>query len=231
MSLNRVTLMGHLGRDPEVRYSSRTGAKMVTLSLATSSPRWTDKDTGEIHEEMVQWHRVLMLGRAADVADKYLRKGSQAYIEGQLSYRKYTDKEGIERYVTDIRSFDLQLLGSKPSDAVAAGEASPTDSGGAAQSQPVVPEPNPEPSVPAVDSDPADSDGAAPATQSAPSVQASAVLDAVQSSLMVPESSMTAAPESDPELSSTPKKLSRRKQVPMVPESNPADTGSDDIPY
>ena len=201
MSLNRVTLMGHLGRDPETRYSSRTGAKMVTLSLATSSPRWTDKDTGEIHEEVVQWHRVLMLGRAADVADKYLRKGSQAYIEGQLSYRKYTDKEGIERYVTDIRSFDLQLLGSKPSDAVAAGEASP-----------------------------ADSDGAAPATQSAPSVQASAVLDAVQSSLMVPESSMTAAPESDPELSSTPKKLSRRKQVPMVPESNPADTGSDDIP-
>ena len=99
-SVNKVTLVGNLGRDPEVR-STQDGAKIVQLSLATSD-RWKDRNTGE-QRERTEWHRVVIfnenLGR---IAEQYLRKGSTCYIEGQLQTRKWTDNQGVEKYTTEV---------------------------------------------------------------------------------------------------------------------------------
>jgi single-strand DNA-binding protein len=106
--VNKVILVGTLGNDPETRYSANGGA-ITSLSLATNES-WTDKATGE-KQERTEWHRVKLFGRLAEIAGEYLRKGRQAYIEGKLRTDKYTDKDGIERYSTNIVADELQLLG------------------------------------------------------------------------------------------------------------------------
>lgn len=99
-SVNKVILIGNLGRDPEVR-STQDGAKIVQLSLATSES-WKDRATGE-RRERTEWHRVVIFNeRLAEIAEQYLRKGSKIYIEGQLQTRKWQDKEGQDRYTTEI---------------------------------------------------------------------------------------------------------------------------------
>jgi len=99
-SVNKVILVGNLGRDPETR-TTQDGVKIVNLSLATSE-QWKDRDTQE-RKERTEWHRVVIFNeKLAEVADKYLRKGSKIYIEGQLQTRKWTDQSGQERYTTEI---------------------------------------------------------------------------------------------------------------------------------
>jgi single-strand DNA-binding protein len=99
-SVNKVILVGNLGRDPEVR-SLQSGDKVVNLSVATSE-RWKDKNTGEPREK-TEWHRVVIFNdRLGDVAEKYLRKGSKVYVEGQLQTRKWTDNSGVEKYTTEV---------------------------------------------------------------------------------------------------------------------------------
>ena len=99
-SVNKVILIGNLGRDPEVR-SMSSGDPVVNLSLATSE-RWKDKSSGE-QREKTEWHRVVIFDeRLCDVAQKYLRKGSKIYIEGQLQTRKWTDQQGVEKYSTEV---------------------------------------------------------------------------------------------------------------------------------
>lgn len=99
-SVNKVILVGNLGRDPEVR-STQSGSKIVTLTLATSDS-WNDRQTGE-RKEQTEWHRVVIFNdRLADVAEKYLRKGRKVFIEGVLKTRKWTDQQGMERYTTEV---------------------------------------------------------------------------------------------------------------------------------
>jgi single-strand DNA-binding protein len=99
-SLNKVTLIGHLGRDPETR-TMNSGDRVVNMSIATSE-RWRDKASGEL-KERTEWHRVTIFNdKLADVAEKYLRKGSSVYLEGQLQTRKWTDQQGQEKYTTEI---------------------------------------------------------------------------------------------------------------------------------
>jgi single-strand DNA-binding protein len=99
-SVNKVILVGNLGRDPEVR-STQDGMKIVNLNLATSES-WRDKASGE-RKEKTEWHRVVIFNeRLAEVAEKYLKKGSKVYVEGQLQTRKWTDKEGAEKYSTEV---------------------------------------------------------------------------------------------------------------------------------
>lgn len=115
-SVNKVILIGNLGRDPEMRYMP-SGDAMATISVATTYS-WKDKSTGE-KKETTEWHRVVFFGKSAEIAGHYLRKGSSVYVEGSLRTRKYTDKDGIEKYATDVRSDKLEMLGGKPSDAQA----------------------------------------------------------------------------------------------------------------
>ena len=108
-SVNKVILLGNLGRDPETRYT--TGGDAVTnLSVATSE-QWKDKN-GE-KQERTEWHRVVLFGRQAEVAGEYLKKGRSVYIEGRLQTRKYTDKDGVEKQSTDIIATEMQLLGGR----------------------------------------------------------------------------------------------------------------------
>ena len=114
-SVNKVILLGNLGRDPEVT-STQDGMKIVRLSIATSD-RWKDKNTGE-QREKTEWHRVVIFNdNIANLAEQYLRKGSSVYVEGQLQTRKWTDQEGIEKYTTEIvlqrYRGELTLLGSR----------------------------------------------------------------------------------------------------------------------
>jgi len=106
--VNKVILIGTCGADPETRYGTNSNA-ITTLRLATNES-WTDKATGE-KQERTEWHRVKLFGRTAEIASEYLRKGKSVYIEGKLRTDKYTDKDGIERYSTDIVGDELQLLG------------------------------------------------------------------------------------------------------------------------
>jgi len=106
-SVNKVILLGNLGRDPETRYT--TGGDAVTnLNIATSE-QWKDK-SGE-KQERTEWHRVVLFGRQAEVAGEYLKKGRSVYIEGRLQTRKYTDKDGVEKYSTEIVADRMQLIG------------------------------------------------------------------------------------------------------------------------
>ena len=106
--VNKVILIGNCGSDPETRYGAN-GTPITTLKLATNES-WKDKATGEM-QERTEWHRVKLFGRLAEIASEYLRKGRSVYIEGKLSTSKYTDKDGIERYTTDIIGDEIQLLG------------------------------------------------------------------------------------------------------------------------
>ena len=110
-SVNKVILVGNLGRDPETRYMP-DGAAITNVSIATSF-RWTDKASGEKKEE-TEWHRVMFRGKLAETAGEYLKKGSQVYVEGRLRTRKWQDKEGRDRYTTEIVADAMQMLGSRP---------------------------------------------------------------------------------------------------------------------
>jgi single-strand DNA-binding protein len=106
--INKVILVGNLGADPEVRYTG-SGTAIATLSVATAE-QWTDKQSGQ-KQERTEWHRVKLFGRLAEIAGEYLKKGRQVYVEGSLRTDKYTGKDGVERYTTDIIASDLQMLG------------------------------------------------------------------------------------------------------------------------
>lgn len=107
-SVNKAIIVGHLGRDPETRYAP-SGDAITNISIATTDT-WKDKATGE-KREATEWHRVAFFGRLAEIAGEYLHKGSQVYIEGRLRTRKWQDKDGQDRYVTEIRADTLQMLG------------------------------------------------------------------------------------------------------------------------
>lgn len=109
-SVNRVTLIGNLGKDPETRYLP-SGDAVTNITVATTD-KWKDKQSGEAREA-TEWHKVSFFGKLAEIAGQYLLKGSQVYIEGKLQTRKYTDKDGVEKYSTEIKAETLQMLGSK----------------------------------------------------------------------------------------------------------------------
>src|SRR5690625_3658623 len=109
-SVNKVIVLGNLGRDPEVRYSAE-GSAVCNLSVATSF-NWRDRNTGERREE-TEWHRIVMFGRLAEIAGEYLRKGRPVYIEGRLRTRKWPGQDGVERYTTDIVAEQMQMLGGR----------------------------------------------------------------------------------------------------------------------
>ena len=106
--INKVILVGNLGADPETRYTPG-GTAITSIRIATSES-WKDKQTGE-RQERTEWHRVKFFGRLAEIAGEYLKKGRQVYIEGSLRTDKYTDKDGIERYTTDVIANEMQMLG------------------------------------------------------------------------------------------------------------------------
>lgn len=109
-SLNKVILIGNLGRDPETRYMP-SGDAICNVTIATTET-WKDKASGE-RREATEWHRVVFFGRLAEIAAQYLRKGSQVYVEGRLQTRKWQDKEGQERYTTEIRADEMKMLGRR----------------------------------------------------------------------------------------------------------------------
>lgn len=109
-SVNKVIIIGNLGRDPETRFMP-SGDAMATIAVATTES-WKDKTSGE-KKEQTEWHRITFFGKLAEIAGQYLKKGSQVYIEGSLRTRKYTDKDGIEKYATDIKADTMKMLGSK----------------------------------------------------------------------------------------------------------------------
>ena len=108
--VNKVILVGNLGKDPEVRYAPNGGA-VANVTIATSES-WKDKATGE-KQERTEWHRVVFFSRLAEIAAEYLKKGAQIYVEGRLQTRKWQDKEGKDRYTTEIVANELQMLGSR----------------------------------------------------------------------------------------------------------------------
>ena len=126
-SINKVIIVGNLGRDPESRYMP-SGEQVTSIAVATTD-RWRDKASGE-QREATEWHRVSFFGKLAEIAGQYLKKGSQVYVEGRLRTRKYTDREGIERYTTEIIADTMQMLGSRP------GAGEPMEDRGGAPRQP-----------------------------------------------------------------------------------------------
>ncbi|GHC52616.1 single-stranded DNA-binding protein [Alcaligenes pakistanensis] len=111
-SVNKVILVGNLGRDPEVRYSAE-GSAICNISIATTS-QWKDRTSGEKREE-TEWHRVVFYNRLAEIAGEYLRKGRPVYVEGRLRTRKWTGQDGQERFTTEIIAEQMQMLGGRDS--------------------------------------------------------------------------------------------------------------------
>ena len=109
-NLNLAQLIGRLGADPEVRYTAG-GDAIANLRIATSE-KWRDKQTGDL-QESVEWHRVVFFKRQAEICEQYLRKGSLVYVSGQLRTRKWQDRDGQDRYTTEVRGFDMKMLGGK----------------------------------------------------------------------------------------------------------------------
>ena len=113
--VNKAIIVGNLGRDPEVRYTAN-GSAVANVTIATSES-WKDKQSGE-RQERTEWHRVVFFGRLAEIAEEYLKKGSQVYIEGSIRTQKWQDKEsGQDRYTTEIVARDMQMLGSRGGEA------------------------------------------------------------------------------------------------------------------
>lgn len=110
-SVNKVIIVGNLGRDPETRYMPN-GEAVTNIAVATTES-WKDKSSGE-KKEITEWHRITFYRKLAEIAGQYLKKGSQVYIEGRLQTRKWTDKENIERYTTEIIADNMQMLGGGP---------------------------------------------------------------------------------------------------------------------
>ncbi|MBX6966035.1 single-stranded DNA-binding protein [Alcaligenes faecalis] len=113
-SVNKVILVGNLGRDPEVRYSAE-GSAICNISIATTS-QWKDRTSGERREE-TEWHRVVFYNRLAEIAGEYLRKGRPVYVEGRLRTRKWTGQDGQERFTTEIIAEQMQMLGGRDGEA------------------------------------------------------------------------------------------------------------------
>jgi single-strand DNA-binding protein len=112
--LNKVMLIGNLGADPEIRYTAGGGADgraVANIRLATAES-WRDRESGE-QQERTEWHRVVFFGRLAEIVEQYLRKGSQVYVEGRLQTRKWQDRDGNDRYTTEIVANDMQMLGGR----------------------------------------------------------------------------------------------------------------------
>ena len=109
-SVNKVIIVGNLGRDPEMR-TFPNGDKIANVTIATTD-KWKDKQSGEMREA-TEWHRVVFNFRLAEIVEQYLRKGSQVYVEGSLRTRKWTDQAGVEKYTTEIRADQMQMLGSR----------------------------------------------------------------------------------------------------------------------
>ena len=120
-SVNKVIIVGNLGADPETRYLP-SGDAVTSIRVATTD-RYKDKATGEMREA-TEWHSISFFAKLAEIAGQYLRKGSQVYVEGSLRTRKYTDKNGVEKYATDIRADSMQMLGSRQ------GMGGPSEEGG-----------------------------------------------------------------------------------------------------
>ena len=124
-SVNKVIIVGNLGRDPEIR-TFPSGDQVANVTIATTD-RWRDKNTGE-NKEATEWHRVVFNGRLAEIVGQYLRKGSQVYVEGSLRTRKWTDQaSGQERYATEIRADTMQMLGSRQGQGGGGGYGAPDD--------------------------------------------------------------------------------------------------------
>ena len=141
-SVNKVILVGNLGRDPEIRYLP-SGQAVANVSVATSSRR-KDKNSGEMIED-TQWHRVTFYDRLAEIAGEYVKKGRPIYVEGRLKYGKYTGQDGIEKNTVDIIATELQLLGSREGMGGPGGGGGDEDGGGAPRRA----APPPRPSAPA----------------------------------------------------------------------------------
>ena len=109
-SVNKVIIVGNLGRDPEIRYMP-SGDAIANIAVATSY-KSKDRNTGE-QKEVTEWHRISFFGRLAEIVGQYLKKGSSVYVEGRLQTRKYTDKDGVEKYATDIVAEQMQMLGGR----------------------------------------------------------------------------------------------------------------------
>ena len=109
-SINKVIIVGNLGRDPEMR-TFPSGDQVANITIATTD-KWKDKQSGEMREA-TEWHRVVFNGRLAEIAGQYLRKGSQVYVEGSLRTRKWTDQAGVEKFTTEIRADNMQMLGGR----------------------------------------------------------------------------------------------------------------------
>ena len=125
--VNKVILIGNLGKDPEVRYMPSGGA-VANVTLATSES-WKDKQSGE-KQERTEWHNVVFYNRLAEIAGEYLKKGSKVYVEGSLRTRKWQDKDGQDRYTTEIRADEMKMLGDRVSKG-AAGEQNAPPAGSA----------------------------------------------------------------------------------------------------
>ena len=135
-SVNKVILIGNLGKDPETRYLP-SGEALTSFSIATSET-WKDKTSGE-KKEATEWHRISAFGKLAEICGEYLRKGSQVYIKGALRTRKWQDKEGQDRYTTEIRADQMRMLGSRGGEGGGGGgmrEPSAAPSGGSASKAP-----------------------------------------------------------------------------------------------
>ncbi|HEY6281820.1 MAG TPA: single-stranded DNA-binding protein [Burkholderiales bacterium] len=130
-SVNKVIIIGNLGRDPEVRYMPDGGA-VANISVATTGT-WKDK-SGE-KQERTEWHRVAFFGKLAEIAGEYLKKGSQVYVEGSLRTRKWQDKEGKERYTTEIVADRMQMLGSRAGGSEAMSQEAPAKEHAASKSE------------------------------------------------------------------------------------------------
>ena len=126
--VNKAIIVGTLGQDPEVRYTAN-GSAVANISVATNET-WKDKATGEA-QERTEWHRIVMFGKLAEIAQQYLKKGSQAYFEGRIQTRKWQDNSGNDRYSTEIVANEMQMLGGR----AGAGGGAPMESSGQSQPQ------------------------------------------------------------------------------------------------
>jgi len=133
--VNKAIIVGTLGQDPEVRYTANGGA-VANISVATNET-WRDKATGEA-QERTEWHRIVMFGKLAEIAQQYLKKGSQAYFEGRIQTRKWQDQSGNDRYSTEIVANEMQMLGGRSGGAPMDSSSQPQ--GGQSQSRPATAE-------------------------------------------------------------------------------------------
>ena len=172
-SINKVIIVGNLGRDPEMR-TFPSGDQVANVTIATTD-KWKDKQSGEMREA-TEWHRVVFNGRLAEIVGQYLRKGSQVYVEGSLRTRKWTDQAGVEKYSTEIRADQMQMLGSRQGMGGGGGQGDYDDGGyGGGQQQQQQPQQQggyeaPRRAAPAQQQAPAQRPAAPPAPRPAPAM-------------------------------------------------------------